>query len=171
MADLRQQLRKALRGRVCVMGIGAASRGDDAFGPCLAQRLQQAGHPDVLLAGNTPEHFLVGPRLGHFDHVLLLDAVEIGQDPGAVVFLNRGELVSTFPQISTHKLSLGLLARVLEDEDGPRVWLLGVQPQSLRPGKALSSCVQISMEILAEELADVLNLPIPESAPEERARS
>ena len=44
-------------------------------------------------------------------------------------------MAARFPQVSTHKISLGLLARLDRGAVARRkAWLLGVQPESLRPG-------------------------------------
>ena len=53
-----------------------------------------------------------------------------------------------FPQVSTHKLSLGLLARQIEAQGRIRVWLLGVQPESLKLRGALTPTIQTTLELL-----------------------
>ena len=71
-----------------------------------------------------------------------------------MVFLNAAEIATAFPQISTHKISLGVLAQVLEGA-GTRVWLLGVQPESLQLGQELSATMEASMEIIHGLLRDL----------------
>jgi Ni,Fe-hydrogenase maturation factor len=66
---------------------------------------------------------------------------------------------SRFPQVSTHKLSLGLLARMVEANGKTKAWLLGVQPASLRPGQALSEPVRRTLEQLAQWLGENLERP------------
>jgi hypothetical protein len=87
-----------------------------------------------------------------YDHVVFLDAVEFGGAPGSVVLLDASEMAARFPQISTHKLSLGLLAKQAEANDKTRAWLLGVQPQSLKPGEDLTPTVRATLELLLELL-------------------
>jgi hydrogenase 3 maturation protease len=152
MGDLRQQLEENLRGRVCFLGLGNANYGDDGTGVRLAEELIQAGVPDVVIAGNTPEAF-IGRIAGEgFDHLVFLDAVDFGGEPGSVVFLNADEIAARFAQISTHKISLGLLARQVEANGTTRTWLLGVQPASLRSG---TLAVSTTVEILAELLGNL----------------
>ena len=107
----------------------------------------------VLIAGTTPERFISRIADEGFDHVIFLDAVEFGGAPGSVVFLNSEEMVARFPQVSTHKLSLGLLARQVGASGGTKAWLLGVQPQSLRQGAQLSAPVQATLKLLLELLS------------------
>jgi len=57
MGDLAKELRERLRGRVCLVGIGNPDLGDDGFGVRLAEVMRAAGHPDVVVAGTTPERW------------------------------------------------------------------------------------------------------------------
>ena len=57
-------------------------------------------------------------------------------------------MVARFPQISTHKISLGLLAKRAEANGTTKAWLLGVQPESLKPGEELTPAVQATLELL-----------------------
>jgi hydrogenase maturation protease len=153
MPDLREQLHASLRGRVCFMGLGNVQGGDDGFGVRLAESLARAGLPDVLVAGTAPEPLVSRCMDCGFDHLVFLDAVDFGAAPGSVVFLNSGEMVARFPQISTHKLSLGLLAKCVENNGNSRAWLLGAQPASLKPSPALSLAIQATLDILTAEIS------------------
>ncbi|HEV2118053.1 MAG TPA: hydrogenase 3 maturation endopeptidase HyCI [Terriglobales bacterium] len=160
MEILGQRLQSTLRGRVCVMGVGNVDYGDDGFGVYLAEELVAAGLADVIIAGTTPEHYLGRIAEQGFDHLLVVDATNFGDEPGTVVFLNAAEIETAFPQVSTHKISLGVLARVLE-QTGTKVWLLGVQPESLEPGQELSRTMQASLEIVHCLLRDVRTCQTP----------
>jgi hydrogenase maturation protease len=174
MPDLREQLQERLTGRICLVGIGNVELGDDGFGVKLAAALlargvnrreqapegspapiadprfigKEAARLSVLIAGTEPERHLGGVFEAGFDQVVFLDAVEFGGAPGAVIFLGAAEMESRFPQVSTHKLSLGLLANWVEAHGATRAWLLGVQPETLQAGQDLSPAVEASREIL-----------------------
>lgn len=87
------------------------------------------------------------------DQVVFLDAVEVGAAPGAIGLFEGRELTARFPQISTHKFSLGLLAQIVEGNGRTKAWLLGVQPASLASGRELSQPVQTTLDALVEILA------------------
>ena len=161
MTGLGERLSGLLHGRVCLVGLGNEQRGDDGLGMRLARRWLEVGAdgPAVLLAGMSPERHLAFLTDGGFDHVLFLDAVAFGGEPGSVVLLDARAMEARFPQVSTHRLSLGLLARWIEQSGGTTVHLLGVQPASLRPGAALSSPVQAAIELLGEVLEQVAAEP------------
>jgi len=155
MPGLREQIQSALRGRVCFLGLGNVDGGDDGFGVRLAEALARAGAPDVVIGGTAPEP-LAGRCAGQgFDHLVFLDAADFGAAPGSVVFLNSQEMAARFPQISTHRLSLGLLAKWVEAGGTTRAWLLGAQPGSLKAACALSPAVQTTLAVLTELLDSV----------------
>ena len=155
MADLRQQLEDSLRGRVCLMGLGNTDYSDDGLGVRMAEKLESAGVPDVIVAGTMPERFIDGATSEAFDHLIFLDAVEFGAAPGSAVFLDSEEMANRFPQISTHKISLGLMAKLVEDNGRTRAHLLGVQPESIRTGGELSSVARDTIDLLCELIIDI----------------
>jgi hydrogenase maturation protease len=161
MPDLREQLQRLFQGRACLMGLGNVTYGDDGFGVRLAEALISSAPAvgtrcRVIIAGTTPE-WLIGRAVDeHADHVVFLDAVEFGGAPGSVVLLNSDEMAARFPQISTHKLSLGLLAKQVEANGRTKAWLLSVQPESLRLSEELTPTVRATLELLLDLLADCL---------------
>jgi hydrogenase maturation protease len=173
MTDLREQLALCLTGRVCLMGLGNVDYGDDGFGMRLAEQLlatlpslsmprgqlgcapgqaNSSGGWCVVLAGTAPERTIGRVADEGFDQLVFLDAVDFGGAPGSVVFLDTRAMGLRFPQVSTHKISLGLLARWAEANGTTRAWLLGVQPESLRPGQPLTSTMRTSVDVLAKLL-------------------
>jgi hydrogenase maturation protease len=134
-------------------GGGQRTAGADSTpSPILLQRTDFA---EVFIAGSAPERIIGQLADRGFDHLLFLDAVEFGGSPGSVVLLNAKEMSSRFPQVSTHRLSLGLLAHLVEARGSTRAWLLGVQPGSLGPGGGLSSSVQATVDLLAELVGEL----------------
>jgi len=145
------------------MGLGNSDYGDDGLGvllsEALGERLNRTGdfcHAHcVINAGTMPER-LIGAVAEHgFDHLIFLDAVEFGGEPGSVIFLNSGEMASRFPQISTHKVSVGLLAWWVEKIGTTKTWLLGVQPGSLKTAHGLTPEVQKTARVLEALFCDV----------------
>ena len=152
MHNLREQLRHCMEGRVCLMGLGSLDYGDDGFGVRLVERLIEAGMADVVIAGTTPDRCLGRVVRERFDQLIFLDAVEFGAAPGAFVLLDTEEILARFPQVSTHKISVGVLAEWVEADGHTQAWLLGVQPESLKPAKSLTPKVQATLDALSELL-------------------
>lgn len=157
MKDLHQRLDESLTGRVCLMGLGNFDYGDDGFGVRLAEELLEAGVPDVIVAGTAPDRYLGRVADGGFDHVIFLDAVDFGGAPGSAVFLSADEIAGRFPQISTHKISLGALAKWAAANGTTQAWLLGVQPQSIRPGQTLTPTVSATLDLLRALLLELIS--------------
>jgi hydrogenase maturation protease len=158
MPDLDQTLRRCLRGRVCLMGLGNPAHGDDGFGVHLARALApQPGTgteetPLVLVAGTMPDRLVGRIAAAGYEHIVFMDAADIGGAPGAVAFLDSAQMAARFPQVSTHGMSLGLLARWAEQGGATRAWLLGAQPQCLRPAQRLTPVLQVTLQALAAVL-------------------
>jgi hydrogenase maturation protease len=143
------------------MGLGSVEGGDDGFGVRLAEALDRAGAPDVVIGATAPEQLAGRCSRRGFDHLVFLDAADFGAAPGSVVFLNSQQMAARFPQISTHRLSLGMLARCVEAGGTTRAWLLGAQPASLKPAPALSPALQTTLAILAELIGNILSEEFP----------
>ncbi len=165
MPSLRDELRQRLTGRVGLVGIGNPDRGDDACGLRLAETLRDLGYADVVLAERTPEDWVERLVRGRFQTLLFLDAVRMGAAPGDVVFLAGAEIAARYPQVSTHRLSLGTIARLIEAQAATRVFVLGVQPQTVAPGGSLSPPVRATLEVLRDLLAEILPVGTTPFAP------
>lgn len=155
--DLNTLLHETLTGRTVLVGIGNVDLGDDGFGVYLAEALAGAGLPEVLITHTVPENYIGTLAHRAYDHVVFLDAVNTGAEPGWVFFLDAGEIKSHFPQVSTHKLTLGTLARLIEAESSARVWLLGTQPATLKQGTGLSNPVAKTLNLLKTLLLDTFS--------------
>jgi hydrogenase maturation protease len=156
MPHLRQELDECLHGRVCFLGLGNVDYGDDAFGVRVAEGLFNAGVPNALVAGNNPDRYIGFVTDRDFDNVIFVDAVEFGGEPGSLLLLRSQEISERFPQFSTHKISIGLLAQCVESNGKTKAWLLGVQPERVNRKEGLSATVQFSCDALVELLKGLL---------------
>jgi hydrogenase maturation protease len=170
MNNLRAQLERCFERRVCLVGVGSSDYGDDGFGIALARKVADRLPPDsttgparvgVVFGGTAPERYLAEIAAALWEHVIFLDVAEMGLAPGSVVFLNGAQMTNRFPQVSTHRLSLGVLANLVEEEGRARAWLLATQPGSLKSGARLSPAVARSADLLADLL---LSIAAPEPA-------
>ncbi len=118
--------------RIAVVGMGHELRGDDAAGLAVARALQRALEGDehwlVIDAGPAPENQTGPLRRFKPDVVLLVDAAQMDEAPGAVCWLSWNETGGI--SASTHSLSPRVLAGFLIGELGCEVALLGIQPAS-----------------------------------------
>jgi hydrogenase 3 maturation protease len=124
------RLRDRLRGarRIAVVGIGDELRRADRLG-MLAARAIDAAHRRgvrVFLAGTVPESLTAPIRRFRPDRILMIDAADLGAEPGTVALLDPGRTLAT--GLSTHALPLSVVAAYLQDSSGAPVTLVGIQP-------------------------------------------
>ena len=64
-----------------------------------------SGACEIIVAGTAPEQYLGRLADGRFDHVIFLDAVDLGAAPGSVVLLDSTQMASArsrrFPPTSS----------------------------------------------------------------------
>jgi hydrogenase maturation protease len=156
-----ERLSEILTGNVAFLGIGNIDRADDAAGMVLARKLGEAGVASVFEGGVVPEKIVPALRDGAFNTVVLLDAVAISAVPGLLVILDAQELATKFPMVSTHKVSLGLLANIINTSGAVKVWLVGVQPQTIEFGLCgLSPHVEKTVHFAAHHIAEFMTLQV-----------
>jgi len=163
LIQLRQSLSEFLEGcrRLLVLTVGNELRSDDGFGPYLASIIAgdvtERGHL-LINAGTVPENFTGTIRSEKPSHIIIVDAVEMGEDPGTIMLIDR-KRISEY-SISTHAMPLSFLVRYLEEQSDCRIALMGVQPENLEFGMELSARVRGA----AYELRDLLLSAIDEAS-------
>ena len=146
-ASLQRLLSQAtVDSRVAIVGIGNSLRCDDAAGILAARQLREsrslADLETVLVmdAGHAPENGTSQLRRFEPDVVLLIDAAEMGEQPGTIRLIEMDEIEGM--SASTHTMPLSMLAKYLVLELNCQVLLLGVQPASTDVGEGLTGKVQ-----------------------------
>ena len=159
--NLTESLREILAGSTAFIGVGNTDRIDDGAGIALARMLSDGGLPHVFEGGTTPERVLHSVTDGDFDTVIFLDAIDAGVQPGSIVMMNSRDIAARYPQVSTHKISLGTLAGIVGNDHGREAYLLGIQPQSVafKPGAGLSAAIDTTVKLLATRIMEARRLP------------
>ena len=132
--DFESAFLKICSGKTAFIGVGNVDRADDGAGVVFAKRLEAAGRMHIFIGGTTPERVVSLTINQGFDHVVFLDAVSAGTTPGAAVILDAKEMTSRYPQVSTHKISIGTLAQIAVAGSQTTAWLLGIEPKSIALG-------------------------------------
>jgi len=136
---------------VALLCVGNPDRGDDGFGPALAERLAGRWPGPLFDCRTTPENDL--PRAAALEPaaVLIVDAVHFGGEAGELRLLDAEGLAAG--ALSTHAASLSVAAKFLREACGARVLVLAAQPGSLEPGEGLSPAMARAEEEAVEALA------------------
>ena len=136
-----------------VFTVGAVLRGDDAAGPYLAKRMQDAPIAgwDVIDGGQMPEDELAPIRRMRPDVLLLVDSAAMDEEPGAIRSLTRDDVMDDF-MMQSHSLPLTFLLDELESCCGTVVFL-GIQPAQMEFMGALTPAVREAVDSIYDWLA------------------
>lgn len=131
-----------------VLTVGAVLRGDDAAGPMLSKMLEEgpvAGWSNID-GGQMPEDQLPVVRRMQPDMLLVVDAADMGAEPGAIAVLDEDDVAANM-LFTTHSLPLSFLLKELKGCCG-RVVFLGIQPAQLEFMGPLTPAVREAVETI-----------------------
>lgn len=144
---------------VLVLGIGNLVMSDDGVGVIVAQRLQRdyqfPDNVEVMDGGTLGLDLL--PKLENITNLIMIDAVETGNEAGTCVRLCGQELPFALEtKVSPHQMGLKDLLAVSElmGHSPKEMVLIGVQPGSIEMEIGLTSKVEAQLETL---VSNVLN--------------
>lgn len=148
--------------QIAILGCGNPSRGDDALGPALLERVEEwtRAHPGrpVVVAQDFQlqvEHTL---DMVGCDLVLFVDASAIGPDPVSL----RRVLPSAHSSLSTHALSPEALLHAFSNlgcGDPPPAFSMGIRGHSFELGQPLSTPARKNLELAWDLLNRLLEDP------------
>lgn len=133
-----------MRGKRVVVGIGNPLRGDDGFGPSLIARLQASGRGIYIDAGQAPENYLGRILKEEPDTILLVDVAHLDLKPGEYRLLKPRDIMKC--GLTTHEMSSRMLIEFLLEETPADIFMLGVQPQTLALGQAMSAPLNATLD-------------------------
>jgi hydrogenase 3 maturation protease len=145
--------------RIVVLAVGNKSKRDDAAGLLCAEGLKKLLRGKALrslkivLGFEAPENMTGEIRKFNPDLVLILDAADGQYEPGSIFIVEKDRIKDE--GVSTHKISLALLASYLEETVGCNVTVLGIQPLDLGFGEDVSERVKKSAAEVAAYLAHI----------------
>jgi len=139
-----------------VLGLGNILLGDEGVGIRVVERLQaRYDLPDEVqvLDGGTLGLDLL-PYVEDADRLLVVDALELGAEPGTVARLEGHEVPAFLGvKVSPHQVGLADLMAVtrLRGHFPERLVLWGVQPEVIAVGIELSPTVAAQVDLLVEK--------------------
>jgi hydrogenase maturation protease len=151
-----------MKSQVLVLGIGNVLNTDEGVGVHAVRKLKQA-FGEVkgveIQDGGTLGLSLL-PLIEEATHLLLLDAVDVGQPPGALVELEKKEIpYRGAMKLSQHQVTfqevLGLA--LIRNKLPEYLHLIGIQPASLAIGVDLSPEVQAVLPEMLKRATRVLS--------------
>jgi len=146
-----------------VLGLGNALLSDDGVGPALIEQLLQDAdvrkNQTEFLDGGTQGLALLGHLSGR-KAVVIVDALATGAPPGTTTVLDAVEAfrMGSRRAGTAHEGNAGELlaiARML-DEVPERLFVVGIEPESLAPGCGLSQPVRRALPLAADRVMELL---------------
>ena len=162
--EFTQKIDEFLSGadKLAILGVGNEDNGDDAVGLHVLTMLQKEKKlPDWVTnfyCERVPEHFLgkisnLGPN-----RIIILDAADMKEIPGAIAIFPK-EAVSSGFHLSTHTLSLTMLEEFLKPVVSDLITLyVGIQPKHMYFQIPLSKECKDAAEEFAEFLIKRIKL-------------
>lgn len=108
----------------------------------------------VMDAGHAPENGTSQLRSFDPELVLLIDAADMGEQPGTIRLIEMEEIDGM--SASTHSLPLSMLAKYLVLELNCQVLLLGIQPTSIDVGEVITTKIQTAVREIVSALGLLL---------------
>nr|AGF92988.1 hydrogenase maturation protease HycI [uncultured organism] len=110
-----------------LLGAGNDIRGDDGVGEFVAREFEDEDW-EVIDCGTMPENYITKVDREDFDLVLIVDAAQMGLEPGEIRKVPRDRL-GIFT-MSTHAMPLSLLMDYVEKRV-EELFLIGIQPKDM----------------------------------------
>ncbi len=127
-----------MRGRYILLGIGNELNGDDGIGVWLAKNFKSKDWL-ALDCGTAPENFISVVEKHKPEHLVIVDAAELGLAPGEFRIIPKDKIDSV--AIGTHSLPMSLLISYFEAH-AENILCIGVQPKSTKPFSRVSKEVK-----------------------------
>jgi hydrogenase maturation protease len=158
----QRQIRKMIKNKILILGIGNYLMADEGLGVHLAERIQKMELPsgvDVLDGGTGGFHLL--EYFEQYERVIIIDAT-LDELPAGTVRLIKPRFAADFPQaMSTHDIGLKDLVGALQllgtmpDIDLYVISIKSIQEQGIELSPEISMAIDNLIEILKERIAQL----------------
>jgi hydrogenase maturation protease len=142
--------------RCAVFSVGNALRTDDGIGEALLSELEREGAPEgvrLVRAGADPLRIV--QELADVDRALVLDAADMGLEPGAVRVFEARDVGSTvrLRRRPAHGLDMATVAELAARLGlAHKLRFVAVQPASIAPGVGLSPALRACLPDLVRRV-------------------
>jgi hydrogenase maturation protease HycI len=144
--DLQEFILKAEHQPLLFVGIGNVLRKDDGVGVYMSRKIRETERISVLTVEVSIENYIGKINRINPEILILIDCLDLGQPPGTCRLLSLDKIVDqTF---NTHNISLNRLG----DFFRMKVWVLGIQPQSVDFGEHLSEPVKETADRIVQAM-------------------
>jgi hydrogenase maturation protease len=152
-----------MAGRILVAGIGNIFLGDDGFGVEVVRRLSTMAIPDGVTVADFGIRgiHLAYEMLDGYDHVVLVDALSHGGEPGTIALIEaETDEIAGCAAPDGHDMHPAAVLAYLKSIGGtpPPVTVVGCQPASVDEGIGLSEAVAASIDDAVSAVLELINV-------------
>jgi len=145
--NLLENIKKYLKVKTAVVGIGNTFKGDDGVGPLLISRLKGKTEFFLFDCGEVPENYVQPIIESAPETVIIVDASDWGGRPGEIRLIEKDEIKNF--GFSTHNASLRLFFEYLQKQlPSVNIFIIGVQTGIRQLMQPLSPEVDIALNNL-----------------------
>lgn len=146
-------------GKLAIVGVGSDIMQDDRAGVDVSLSLEKkfgSNHPRVRMftTYTTPENFTRTITDFHPDHIVIIDAAGLNIGPGEFINLPV-ERITDF-SLGTHKLSLVMMIRFLQETFNPAFSVIAIQYKSIELGEKMTKEMRKGVREVTAFLAEII---------------
>ena len=139
-----ENLFKNLEKPAVIFTVGNSLRSDDGVGPYIANNLPKLDKALIINAQYNPENFIDEVIDYKPKSIVFIDAADFGKEAGELELVDSEGISEV--SLSTHMVSLKVIAALIEKETDAQVYFIGIQPQKVNLGEGLSLPVKKAAE-------------------------
>jgi hydrogenase 3 maturation protease len=145
--------------KIVILGIGSELVQDDAAGVSVAKALEkkfgEGNSKFKIIAGHTtPENFTSIIKEFHPEHLIIVDAADLKQQPGTIMDVPV-EVLNDYT-LGTHKLSLIMMIRYLKETIGCGFTVLAIQYKNIEFNGKMTKEVKAGVKKTTGLLSEIL---------------
>lgn len=154
--ELKEELRKIIKGKTVILGIGNLSKGDDAAGSLLIERIKKYSGFTYINCEEIPESYTGDIIKEKPDTLIIIDSVNVSSEPGDIFILNPEQLQDSC--LNAHRIPLKVLILYLSNYITADIYIIGIQPKVVTLTNVVSEEVLKSVSILEKIFKDLSEL-------------
>lgn len=142
--------------KLVILGAGSFQKADDAAGVMITEMLKERlkereyKYLKIFSGESAPENFTGEIKKFKPDHLIVLDAADIREDPGSIVFI-KPEVIGGV-SFSTHMLPIKIMLDYLRKEVGCEITVIGIQPEDLTYDGEMTQKVKGTVQEIVVEM-------------------
>ena len=161
MTELRENVTASGKKDVILLGLGNLLVEDEGIGLHVIKHINAhyRFEPAIEIVDGGTAGFELLPFFQDYDRILMVDAVEFGEEPGYVGRMENDDILTQLKNnMSLHHLGItDVLSSVkLLEYDPSHIVLIGIQPQSMEVRMGLSDLLRSRIEPVTREILRIL---------------